>query len=238
MRISKIAVAVMMGASIVAGMTACGFGAGANGESGGDATTGEAQSASDERGGDPEDTQEVTEGADKGDSSGSVGGETTPMQTEDVTGQDTKGGGSVITADGGISGYAVKVGYHSDLDGSEMVTIRSKDEWDAYSLSLAETYYDGQGNEIKASNDELHPYDDDFFSSGNLVVARYFSMGSGSYSPSLTDIEIDDRGTASVTCDYGVGDGDVLLTADMSGFVVVMEVPATSDVAVTDIEIS
>ena len=130
-----------------------------------------------------------------------------------------------------VGAYAVKVGYHSEA-GYDVAVISSEDEWNEYIRGMGTTYYDGDGNATVMVGDGFKGYSKAFFDAGNTLAVVYEDLGSGSYSPSVTGVEVDGA-VARVACDYGIPSG-MMVTTDMSGFVTVVEVPA--GMSVTGIE--
>lgn len=137
---------------------------------------------------------------------------------DDKGGSNTKGDAAAT----GIETYVVKVGYRSTDDGGTRI-IAGSQAWSDYVDYMADTYYDGLGNEVSERNKDFKDYPESFFENGGKIAVAYSSLPSGACSPTITDTKLE-KGTLTVTYDTGVGD-DVVTTTDMSGFVVVAEVP-------------
>lgn len=130
-----------------------------------------------------------------------------------------------------IETYVVKVGYRSTDDGGTRI-ISDSQAWSDYVDHMANTYYDGLGNEVSERNKDFKDYPESFFENGGTIAVTYSSLPSGACSPTITDTKLE-KGTLTVTYDTGVGD-DVVTTTDMSGFVVVAEVP--EGLSITQVE--
>jgi len=136
---------------------------------------------------------------------------------------------------GKIHAYTVKVGYLDNPLGDRRV-IDSTDEWEDYARLMSKPVYDGQGNVTLVRPKGLKGYDQEFFATGNRLVATYQILSSGSYSPSVISCDVDER-TGILVIEYKRdGRPGMALTMDMSGFIIVAEIPA--GVSFDDIEVS
>lgn len=129
---------------------------------------------------------------------------------------------SVDVEDGKIEGKAYRVGYLSDVETRNIDKVISKyDDFLEYFNTYTNHRYDGEGNVVSSSCDEiLKKYDKKFFEDKSLAV-KYLVMSSGSN----TVKEV-----------YGTVSGDKVIirylidypevgTADMNGFFIIIEVP-------------
>lgn len=135
---------------------------------------------------------------------------------------------------GPLTAYAVNVGNHDELGGYRTWVIRTRGEWDAFRDSMAYTVWTSTSGRVSIPVDGLGEYPDSFFDSGRMLAVAYSDLGSGSYNPYLTDVHEDGE---SLSIRYDIPEAGELVTCDMSGFVAVVELPATSmvsDIVMTD----
>jgi hypothetical protein len=158
----------------------------------------------------------------------SVTAETTGKETDTEDDMAVSGKGTQQLEAYGIRTYVTKVGY-KDGFGYDPVIISSKSDWDGFVATMANTLYDSDGNEISEPNPNLRDYDEEFFSHGNKLIIQYSDLGSSGYEPTITGM-LTDGDTVDVTCEVLRPEG-MFFTTDMSGFVIVAEVPADSGIA-------
>lgn len=121
-----------------------------------------------------------------------------------------------------IIGSSYRVGYLSDVDNKNIDKVISEyDEFLEYFNIYTNHRYDGDGNIVSSSTDEiLNKYDEEFFKDNSLAV-KYLVMSSGS--DTIEEV-------------YGVVNGEKITirylvnypevgTDDMNGFFVILEVP-------------
>lgn len=120
-----------------------------------------------------------------------------------------------------------KVGYHSELGGTYGAVLRDRGAWEAFVSSVSGTTYFDDGTSEVVVPSGLGDYSEEYFESGCLAVA-YSDLGSGGYDPSVTNMVVDGN-TLTIEWSDNAIDG-CFYTCDMSGFVVVVELPADSPV--------
>lgn len=134
-----------------------------------------------------------------------------------------------------IRAYATKVGYMEDLLGDQRV-IGSEAEWAEYVKAVSQRVYDGQGNESLIRPKGLGEYGQGFFDGGSRLAVSYQPLSSGSYNPSVISCDVNEA-TGILVIEYKHADlYGMALTMDMSGCVIVAEIPAGVDFE--DIEVN
>ena len=121
-----------------------------------------------------------------------------------------------------VSAYATKVGYFPETE-EGTVFIKDADAWSDYVSSVSRVTYSDDG-ETATHPTGLKEYSREFFTKGNRLLVRYQNLPTGSANPKVTSWSIDGD-SVIVEWDDGIAD-DMVTTTDMSGFVIVAEIPA------------
>ena len=122
-----------------------------------------------------------------------------------------------VHSQGDVIAYTLNVGYQPDLS-NETIIVKNAGDWHRFCDAL-----DTATNAVT-----FEDYDEAFFAEGNILAIRYESLGSSGYASDITDMSVSE-GTVTITYDRDI-DPDALYTADMSGFIAVVEAPVESSI--------
>lgn len=138
------------------------------------------------------------------------------------TKSDSRDDDIVEVKDGRVDGISYRVGYLSDVETRNIDKVISKyDDFLEYFNTYTNHRYDGEGNVVSSSCDEiLKKYDKEYFEDKSLAV-KYLVMSSGSNTiKEVYGLVSGDKVKIRYLVDYPeVG------TMDMNGFFLIIEVP-------------